>query len=169
MMNIGQAAKFSGVSAKMIRYYEQIGLIPKAVRTDAGYRNYSAADAHTLRFIRSARDLGFSVEQIAELLVLWRDRDRVSGVVKALALSHVAGLRAKIAELQSMAQTLEHLSDHCRAGRTHCCSRNAGGAPRCAPIRGRHPGIVTPSGGNGRARVRFSEKGLTLPRWQTST
>ena len=113
MMNIGQAAKFSGVSAKMIRYYEQIGLIPKAVRTDAGYRNYSAADAHTLRFIRSARDLGFSVEQIAELLVLWRDRDRVSGVVKALALSHVAGLRAKIAELQSMAQTLEHLCDHC--------------------------------------------------------
>lgn len=132
MMNIGQAAKFSGVSAKMIRYYEQIGLIPKAVRTDAGYRNYSAADAHTLCFIRSARDLGFSVEQIAELLVLWRDRDRVSGVVKALALSHVAGLRAKIAELQSMAQTLEHLSDHCHGNDRPDCPIIAGLAERTA-------------------------------------
>lgn len=112
-MNIGQAAKFSGVSAKMIRYYEQIGLIPKALRSDAGYRNYSSQDAHSLRFIRRARDLGFSVEQISELLVLWRDRDRASADVKAMALSHAAGLNAKIAELQAMAQTLEHLADHC--------------------------------------------------------
>lgn len=112
-MNIGQAAKFSGVSAKMIRYYEQIGLIPKAIRSDAGYRNYSSQDVHSLRFIRRARDLGFSVEQISELLVLWRDRDRASAHVKAVALSHVAGLKAKIAELQAMAQTLEHLADHC--------------------------------------------------------
>ena len=112
-MNIGQAAKFSGVSAKMIRYYEQIGLIPKAIRSDAGYRHYSSPDVHSLRFIRRARDLGFSVDQISGLLVLWRDRDRASADVKAMALSHAAGLNAKIAELQAMAQTLEHLADHC--------------------------------------------------------
>lgn len=112
-MNIGQAAKFSGVSAKMIRYYEQIGLIPKAIRSDAGYRNYSSPDAHSLSFIRRARDLAFSVEQISELLVLWRDRDRASADVKAMALSHVTGLKAKIAELRAMAQMLEHLADHC--------------------------------------------------------
>ena len=113
MMNIGQAAKLSGVSTKMIRYYEQIGLIPQAIRSDAGYRHYSSSDMHTIRYIRRARDLGFSVEQIAELLVLWRDRDRASADVKAMALSHVAGLKAKIAELQAMAQTLEHLAEHC--------------------------------------------------------
>jgi Cu(I)-responsive transcriptional regulator len=112
-MNIGQAAKFSGVSAKMIRYYEEIGLIPKVSRSDAGYRQYGSSDVHSLRFIRRARDLGFSVEQISALLVLWHDRDRASADVKAMALSHVAGLKAKIAELQAMAQTLEHLADHC--------------------------------------------------------
>ncbi len=112
-MNIGLAAKSSGVSAKMIRYYEQIGLIPQAIRSDAGYRHYSSADVHSLRFICRARGLGFSVEQIAALLVLWRDSDRASADVKAMALSHAAGLRAKIAELQSMAQTLEHLANHC--------------------------------------------------------
>ncbi|MBZ2209807.1 Cu(I)-responsive transcriptional regulator [Massilia sp. R798] len=120
-MNIGQAAKFSGVSAKMIRYYEQIGLIPKAIRSDAGYRNYSSPDAHTLLFIRRARDFGFSVEQISELLVLWRDRDRASADVKTMALSHVAGLKAKIAELQAMAQTLEHLADHCHGDDRPVC------------------------------------------------
>lgn len=112
-MNIGQAAKLSGVSAKMIRYYEQIGLIPQAIRSDAGYRHYNSTEVHSLRFIRRARDLGFSVEQIAALLVLWRDRDRASADVKAMALSHAAGLKAKIAELQAMVQTLEHLADHC--------------------------------------------------------
>lgn len=113
MMNIGQAAKLSGVSAKMIRYYEQIGLISQAIRSDAGYRHYSTSDVHSLSFIRRARDLGFSIDQISELLVLWRDRDRASADVKAMALSHVAGLKAKISELQAMVQALEHLADHC--------------------------------------------------------
>ncbi|MDI1245807.1 MAG: Cu(I)-responsive transcriptional regulator [Rhodoferax sp.] len=112
-MNIGQAAKYSGVSAKMIRYYEQIGLIPKAIRSDAGYRNYSASDAHSLYFIRRTRDLGFSVEQIMKLLTLWCDRERASSDVKEMALAHAAGLKAKIAELQAMVQTLEHLANHC--------------------------------------------------------
>lgn len=113
MINIGQAAKLSGVSAKMIRYYEQIGLISHAIRSDAGYRHYSTPDVHSLSFIRRARDLGFSVEQISELLVLWRDRERASADVKAMALSHVAGLKAKIAELQAMVQAIEHVADHC--------------------------------------------------------
>lgn len=113
-MNIGEAARSSGVSAKMIRYYEQIGLIPQAVRSDAGYRHYSAADLHSLRFIRRSRDLGFSVEQISALLVLWRDRERASADVKAMALSHATALRTKIAELQAMLQTLEHLAAHCQ-------------------------------------------------------
>jgi len=112
-MNIGQAAKSSGVSAKMIRYYEQIGLIPKATRSDAGYRNYSSSDVHSFYFIRRARDLGFSLEKIMKLLTLWRDRDRASSDVKEMALAHAAGLKAKIAELQAMAQTLEHLANHC--------------------------------------------------------
>lgn len=120
-MNIGQAAKFSGVSAKMIRYYEQIGLIPKALRSDAGYRHYSQPDVHSLCFIRRARDLGFSVEQIGVLLALWHDRDRASADVKMMALSHVVRLKAKIDELQAMAQTLEHLADHCRGNdRPNC-------------------------------------------------
>ncbi len=112
-MNIGQAAKFSGVSAKMIRYYEQIGLVPKAERSEAGYRNYSLPDVHSLCFIRRARDLGFSVEQISELLALWHDRGRASADVKAMALSHIAGLKARIAGLQAMVQTLEHLAGCC--------------------------------------------------------
>lgn len=113
-MNIGQAAKLSGISAKMIRYYEGIGLIPQAIRSNAGYRHYSSTEVHSLRFIRRARDLGFSVEQIAALLVLWRDRDRASADVKAMALSHAAGLKTKIAELQAMVLSLEHLADHCQ-------------------------------------------------------
>jgi Cu(I)-responsive transcriptional regulator len=120
-MNIGQAAEASGVSAKMIRYYESIGLIPKTVRTEAGYRVYSDSDVHTLRFIRRARDLGFSVEQIADLVSLWRDRERASLDVKRMALAHVDVLERKIAELQEMAGTLKHLAKNCHGdGRPDC-------------------------------------------------
>ena len=120
-MNIGQAAKASGVSAKMIRYYESIGLIPKTVRTEAGYRVYSDHDVHTLRFIRRARDLGFSVEQIADLVSLWQDRERASKDVKSIALEHVSVLERKIRELQEMASTLKHLARNCHGDtRPHC-------------------------------------------------
>lgn len=112
-MNIGQAADRSGVSAKMIRYYESIGLVAKTVRTEAGYRVYSDNDVHTLRFIRRARDLGFSVEQIFELVSLWQDRSRASTDVKRIALEQVGLLERKIEELQSMAATLKHLAKCC--------------------------------------------------------
>ena len=112
-MNIGQAAGESGVSDKMIRYYEQSGMIPPADRTEAGYRTYSAADVHTLRFIRRARDLGFSVAEISELLGLWRDRSRQSADVKRIASAHIGDLRDRIARLEQMAATLQTLIDCC--------------------------------------------------------
>jgi MerR family copper efflux transcriptional regulator len=112
-MNIGQAAKASGVSAKMIRYYESIGLLTPAPRSEAGYRHYQPTDIHVLRFIRRSRDLGFSLEATGKLLQLWGDRDRASGEVKALAEAHIAELRTRIAQMTAMAQTLEHLARHC--------------------------------------------------------
>ncbi len=113
LMTIGQAARASGVSAKMIRYYESIALVAPAERGESGYRYYTGSDVHRLRFVRRARDLGFSVETIANLLALWQDRSRHSADVKAVAHDHVAKLRQKIAELESMVATLEHLSQHC--------------------------------------------------------
>ena len=113
MMNIGKAAAASGVSAKMIRYYESIGLLAAARRTDAGYRAYTDEDVRVLRFIRRARDLGFAVAGIAELLALWRDQGRASADVKGIALAHVAELERKIAQLQGMADTLRTLAAHC--------------------------------------------------------
>ena len=113
MMNIGQAAKASGVSAKMIRHYEENGFIPKAGRTVAGYRIYKDADVHVLRFIRRARNLGFSLKEIKTLLGLWQSRRRESAEVKKLATRHVAELDAKIREMQEMRRTLLNLAEHC--------------------------------------------------------
>lgn len=120
-MNIGQAARASGVTAKMIRYYESIGLIPAAARTDNGYRVYSDTDVHTLRFIRRARDLGFSMEQVGRLVRLWQDRNRASAEVKRIALEHVAELDQKIAELRAMRETLDHLARYCHGDQRPDC------------------------------------------------
>lgn len=112
-MQIGEASRATGVSAKMIRHYESIGLIPAADRRDSNYRDYAAEDVHRLGFIRRARDLGFSIEEIRGLLRLWGDRKRSSREVKAMTLSHIAELDAKIALLGEMRATLAHLA--------HCC------------------------------------------------
>ncbi len=112
-MNIGEASKASGVSAKMIRYYEEIALIPHAARSESGYRAYSGSDVHRLRFIRRARDLGFSVAEIGELLSLWDDQSRQSADVKRLAQAHIADLEERIRNLRQMADTLQELSACC--------------------------------------------------------
>lgn len=112
-MNIGDAASASGVSAKMIRHYEAVGLIEAPKRTDSGYRQYGDGEVHTLRFIRQARDLGFSIHEIGELLSLWQNRRRPSRLVKALAEEHIRALEQKVQELLVMKSTLEHL--------VHCC------------------------------------------------
>ena len=120
-MNIGQASRASGVTTKMIRYYEQTGLIPAADRTDSGYRDYSDTDVHMLRFIRRARDLGFSVAEIGDLLNLWRDETRQSAEVKRLAQGHIDALEKKIVVLQDMAHTLTMLVNACHGDhRPHC-------------------------------------------------
>ena len=112
-MNIGELSKASGVSSKMIRYYEQIGLTRPALRTVSSYRVYGDKDVHTLQFVRRARDLGFSVKQIKELLALWGDRSRNSADVKAVALEHIAELESKVAAIEEMTKTLKHLASHC--------------------------------------------------------
>jgi len=112
-MNIGEAASASGVSAKMIRYYESIGLIRPPHRTDSNYRVYGADEVHVLAFIRRSRDLGFSVDETATLLGLWQDKSRASAEVKDIAVGHIAALQSKIDALQGMVKTLNHL--------VHCC------------------------------------------------
>ncbi|HEX4893956.1 MAG TPA: Cu(I)-responsive transcriptional regulator [Hyphomicrobiaceae bacterium] len=112
-MNIGQASRASGVSQRMLRHYEKIGLIPPAARRDSGYRDYDQRDLHTLRFIGRARDMGFPIEEIRTLLALWHDRERSSAEVKKLALSRAAELRERIAILEDMRRTLEHLAASC--------------------------------------------------------
>ena len=111
--NIGEAARLSGISAKMVRHYESLGLLPAIARTDAGYRQYTDKEVHTLRFIRRARDLGFSIAEIGELLKLWQNQRRSSANVKRIAQAHVAALEAKMAEMAAMRKTLQHL--------VHCC------------------------------------------------
>ncbi len=120
-MNIGEAAAASGVSAKMIRYYESVGLLPRVQRTSNGYRVYDEDDVHTLAFIRRARDLGFPMAQIEKLLALWQDRSRASAEVKAIAAAHVEELGRKIAELEAMRRTLEHLVAHCHGNHRPDC------------------------------------------------
>jgi MerR family transcriptional regulator, copper efflux regulator len=120
-VNIGQAASASGVSAKMIRYYESVGLIPPSARRESGYRDYGAADVHRLTFIRRARDLGFSMERIRDLLRLWSDRGRSSAEVKAIALEHVAELEERARELNEMAGALKHLASACGGDRRPDC------------------------------------------------
>ena len=132
-LNIGKTAEVSGVSAKMIRHYESIGLIPRARRTASDYRIYSGTDVHMLRFIRHARDLGFAMTQIAELLRLWRDQRRPSRDVKRVALAHIAALERKIGELQAMKASLEHLTAHCHGDeRPECPILEELAAPRAA-------------------------------------
>ena len=120
-MNIGQAANASGVSAKMIRYYEQIKLITPPHRTESSYRTYTDNDIHTLRFIRRARDLGFSMAEIAELLKLWQNKRRASADVKRIALAHAADLHRRIEEMAAMKRTLERLADCCHGDHRPDC------------------------------------------------
>lgn len=112
-MNIGQASRASGVGAKMIRYYDEIGLVRPSGRTEANYRDYEQREINELRFIKRARSLGFSMEEITQLLSLWRDRGRPSREVKAIADRHIADLDARIVEMQAMVSTLRHLSRSC--------------------------------------------------------
>lgn len=136
-MNIGEASKASGISAKMIRYYESISLVPRAGRTGSGYRDYGAADVHRLRFIRRARDLGFSFEQVRELLKLWSDRKRSSASVKKLALVHIEELEVRAQELDVMIKTLRDLAQACGGDQRPDCpiidDLEAGGSRRAKP------------------------------------
>lgn len=118
---IGAAARASGVSAKMVRHYEALGLLGAVARTDAGYRQYTPADVHTLRFIKRARDLGFSMAEIAELVSLWHDRQRASADVKRIAQTHVAELEKRIQAMQDMRRTLQNLLHHCHGDERPDC------------------------------------------------
>ncbi|HSV59336.1 MAG TPA: Cu(I)-responsive transcriptional regulator [Variovorax sp.] len=112
-VSIGEAARRSGISARMVRHYEGLGLLSHVARSESGYRQYSAADVHTLRFIKRSRDMGFSMEQVAELVGLWHNRRRTSASVKRVAQAHLEELEQRIAAMQAMQRTLAHL--------VHCC------------------------------------------------
>jgi Cu(I)-responsive transcriptional regulator len=120
-LNIGQAAALSGVSAKMLRHYETLGLLGRVARTGSGYRQYNEADVHTLRFIKRSRDLGFSMAEIAELVSLWRNRRRASASVKRIAQQHVLDLSARITAMQAMQRTLQNLLQHCHGDERPDC------------------------------------------------
>jgi MerR family copper efflux transcriptional regulator len=137
--NIGAVAGMTGVSAKMVRHYESLGLLPRIARTDSGYRQYSEADAHTLRFIKRSRDLGFSMAEIAELVALWQNRRRTSASVKRIAQQHVDELAQRIEAMQDMQRSLRQLLHHCHgddrpecpilddlANQRHCMSPSPG-------------------------------------------
>lgn len=133
-MKIGEASAASGISQRMIRHYERIGLMPPAARRDSGFRDYDERDVHTLRFIGRARDLGFSIEEIGKLVGLWRDRDRASADVKALAIARVAELKRKERALQEMRRSLEHLAEACRGDERPDCPIIGGLESPAGPI-----------------------------------
>ena len=138
-MKIGQASAASGVSERMIRHYEKIGLMPKAARRDSGYRDYDERDVNTLLFVRRARDLGFPIEEIGKLLALWHDRDRASADVKSLALARASELKRKAKQLDAMRRSLEHLAANCHGDDRPDCpilgglEGKAAGAPSLQP------------------------------------
>lgn len=135
-MNIGEAARTSSVSAKMIRHYEAIGLLPPSSRSDSGYRIYSSNDLHTLRFIGTARSLGFSLDEIRQLVSLWQDRNRSSGDVKTLVVNHITQLEQKIAEMSAMRDTLRALAETCDGNARPDCPILHGISTHCAPASG---------------------------------
>jgi Cu(I)-responsive transcriptional regulator len=139
--NIGEAAHRSGVSAKMVRHYESLGLLPSVERTESGYRQYTDKEVHTLRFIKRARDLGFSMADIQELVALWQNRRRSSANVRRIAERHVQELNQRMAEMQAMRQTLEHLIHCCQGDHRPDCPileelgrDRAGGAGLALPV-----------------------------------
>ena len=134
-MNIGEAARASRVSTKTIRYYETAGLIATAERTGGGYRVYTQADVHMLRFIKRARDLGFSIDRIRRLLDLWRDKSRASRDVKRLALDHIADIVAKIAAMSAVRDTVQELADKCEGN----------DRPECPILRDLEGGVPIPT------------------------
>ena len=136
VMNIGEAARQSGVSAKMVRHYESLGLLPRVQRSDSGYRQYSDAEVHTLRFIKRSRELGFSMPEIAELVSLWQNRRRASGSVRRIAQKHADELAQRIAAMQAMQQTLAHLIHGCHGDeRPDCPILDDLAGPALAPVR----------------------------------
>lgn len=149
-MQIGAAAKASGVTAKMIRHYESIGLIPAADRRDSNYRDYGAAEVHRLGFIRRARDLGFSIEEIRELLQLWSNDQRSNADVRELTLNHIGELERKILALKEMRDTLRHL--------VHCC--DGGDRPECPIIESLAGSVPLPEDGGHRHIVHSASDNL---------
>jgi len=120
-MNIGSLAERTGVSPKTIRYYESVSLLPRAERQSNGYRTYSSSDVATVNFIHRARNLGFSIKQVAALLELWQDKNRASADVKALALAHIGEIEERIGELEALRLTLVDLTEHCHGDQRPDC------------------------------------------------